>query len=92
MNLRASRFLRPYSPKLSLLEPLKVARVKAGITHAARAGEVFHLWWHPHNFGADLEENLASLEKVLQHAHALVGEGYLSSVTMREASELHHGA
>lgn len=88
MNLRASRFLRPYSKRLSFLEPLKVARVKAGITHAARTGEVFHLWWHPHNFGADVEENCASLELILQHAHALVEEGYLRSATMQEVSEL----
>jgi hypothetical protein len=26
-----------------------------------------NLWWHPHNFGADLNENVAFLVEILKH-------------------------
>jgi hypothetical protein len=41
------------------------------MTAAARTGRIFHLWWHPHNFGVSLEENLAMLEAVLRHYRVL---------------------
>ena len=28
---------------------------------AARERRIYHLWWHPHNFGADIEESMAIL-------------------------------
>ena len=34
--------------------------------YAALHGEVYHLWWHPHNFGANMEKNLEKLEYVLK--------------------------
>ena len=37
------------------------------MTFAAKTGSNYHLWWHPHNFGKDLEANLKFLEKILQH-------------------------
>lgn len=64
-NVKASRFLRPYSSRLSLLEGLKRKRVKKGIRAAARSGKVFHLWWHPHNFGRNTQRNLSDLEDIL---------------------------
>ena len=41
------------------------------MTAAARTGGVFHLWWHPHNFGVNQEENLSILEAVLRHYRTL---------------------
>jgi hypothetical protein len=35
----------------------------------------FHLWWHPHNFGLNLRENLAFLEELLRH-HRNLRERY----------------
>jgi hypothetical protein len=32
---------------------------------AANANEVYHLWWHPHNFGHYPEESLKALEQIL---------------------------
>src|SRR5205823_6410607 len=66
LDLRASRFLRPYSRRLRFLERLRVQRIKAGLRHAAERGEVFHLWWHPHNFGRDLEQNIAVLTEIAE--------------------------
>lgn len=66
INVKASRFFRPYSKRLSCLEWLKVRRIKQEVRWAAKHGEVYHLWWHPHNFGANMEKNLRQLESVLQ--------------------------
>lgn len=66
LNVRASAFLRPYVKRLQFLEPLRLKRVQDSLSHAAKQGEVYHLWWHPHNFGADVEKNLHGLENILQ--------------------------
>jgi peptidoglycan/xylan/chitin deacetylase (PgdA/CDA1 family) len=71
INVAASRFLRPYSKKLSFLESLRLGRIKAAMLHAAKTNQLFHLWWHPHNFGANLRENLHFLEKILQYYQKL---------------------
>jgi hypothetical protein len=67
LNLPASLFLYPSSTRPRALLALRLYRVKQAMTAAARRGGIFHLWWHPHNFGADLEENLALLEAILRH-------------------------
>ena len=33
---------------------------------AARTSTTFHLWWHPHNFGARTEKNLDVLRVILR--------------------------
>ena len=54
LNLRASRFLRPYSHNLAFLNGMRLNRIKREMIHAAQYNEIYHLWWHPHNFGAIL--------------------------------------
>ena len=66
INVQASRMLRPYNSKLALLEPLKIKRICDEIRYAAQNKELYHLWWHPHNFGNNVDENIAMLEKILQ--------------------------
>lgn len=56
INVPASTLLRPYSKKLSMLEGFKVNRIKKAMTCAAKNGEAYHLWWHPHNFGSNMEK------------------------------------
>ncbi len=82
VNVASSRFLRPYSKKLSFFEPLRLRRIKKSMLHAARHKKLFHLWWHPHNFGVNLEQNMAFLEKILQYYRQLQQEYGFSSVTM----------
>ncbi|WP_163849199.1 polysaccharide deacetylase family protein [Pseudooceanicola aestuarii] len=79
---RASRFLRPCVGRLARLHPLHVGTVCRGMTQAARAGQSFHLWWHPHNFGRDPEANMSVLETVLTHYRALRDEHGMQSRTM----------
>lgn len=71
LNVPASLFLYPWCARQSSLLALRLHRVKQGMTTAARTGRMFHLWWHPHNFGVNLEENLALLEAILQHYQVL---------------------
>lgn len=67
IDVPGSRFLRPYSPQLSFLEGLKIRRIKKSMTDAAKNGRIYHLWWHPHNFGANMQENLSLLEEICRH-------------------------
>lgn len=67
IDLPASLSLRPWSRRLAVLEPMRLQRLKRAMTASAEADGVFHLWWHPHNFGVNIEENMAVLESLLQH-------------------------
>jgi peptidoglycan/xylan/chitin deacetylase (PgdA/CDA1 family) len=82
LNIPASRFFRPFMPKLSFLEPLRMRRIKKSMTHAAVRGEVFHLWWHPHNFGINQEENFKNLKMLLEHFKTLRNEYGMESASM----------
>ena len=84
-NLPASRFLRPWS-RSSGLEGLRLRRVLRSLEHAARNRLQCHLWWHPHNFGVNLERNLGALERILDF-HSRMREQYgMSSLNMAEAA------
>ncbi|HTD93461.1 MAG TPA: polysaccharide deacetylase family protein [Chitinophagaceae bacterium] len=82
VNVAASRFLRPYSRKLSFLEGLRLRRIKKSMRHAAIHHKLFHLWWHPHNFGANLPQNLHFLEQVLAYYRQLNERYGFHSITM----------
>jgi hypothetical protein len=84
--LRAGLFLRPYSRSRRRLEPIRLHRIKRAMREAARRGCDFHLWWHPHNFGSNTSENLATLGAVLQEHRALHDRYGWPSRNMREAS------
>lgn len=66
-NRPASAFLRPPGGRLGPAHRLHVARLMQRMTDAARDGRGFHLWWHPHNFGADVETSMALLEQLIEH-------------------------
>lgn len=70
-NVASSRFLRPYSQKLSFLERFRLQRITSSMTYAAKHNLSYHLWWHPHNFGVNQEENLNFLAKILSHYASL---------------------
>ncbi|MEM9680319.1 MAG: polysaccharide deacetylase family protein [Bacteroidota bacterium] len=88
INIPASRFLRPYHNKLKFLEPLKVNRIKRAMTKAAKQGNTYHLWWHPHNFGEHMNENFDNLAQIFDHFSSLKRTHQFRSVTMSDlASE-----
>lgn len=86
-DLPSSRFLRPWTPRYSVLEGLKRKRITGAMDNAARRGELFHLWWHPHNFGKHLEENMATLHHILAHYAALHQAGRMENRTMGDLAE-----
>ena len=85
-NVPASRFLRPWSGRLQALESLRLRRILAGMEHAAARGEVFHLWWHPHNFGVNLAENMAILRAVAEHFQRLQARHGFESLSMGDVA------
>ena len=80
----ASRFFRPYVEKEKLVRNRKLNRIKAEMSYAAKHKEGYHLWWHPHNFGYFVNENLADLEEILKHFSHLQKEYGFTSKTMAE--------
>lgn len=84
MNVPASRMLRPYMRCLRFLEGMRLRRIKKEMKYAAEHHELYHLWWHPHNFGADMDENFAFLEKVLRYYKECHAEYGMESMTMNE--------
>jgi hypothetical protein len=87
-NVRAGRFLRPCDPRLAAFEPLRRRRITASLERAARARRLYHLWWHPHNFGAHLRESLDTLRHVLDTFARLRDDEGMVSLTMAGAADL----
>jgi Polysaccharide deacetylase len=87
INVPASRFLRPYTKMLRTLEPLRLRRIKKEMTVAARKKLLYHLWWHPHNFGQNTADNLAFLRAVFDHYRVLRQRYGFESVSMKELAD-----
>ena len=86
IDLPSSRFLRPYSPALGRLDWLRVRRITSAMEAAARTNRTFHLWWHPHNFGASTAKNLDVLRIILRTFQDLNDRYGMQSQTMAEAA------
>lgn len=86
-NVPASHFLRPVAGRLKAFHPLHRRSIQRDMSRAARAGRGYHLWWHPHNFGRDMEANLGGLEDTLTHYLYLRDEYGMRSCSMAEAAE-----
>lgn len=88
VNVPASRFLRPWSKVLRLFEPVRMRRITRAMTRAAKRGEVFHLWWHPHNFGINQDQNFKNLTHILEHYKVLEEKYGMHSASMKEIATL----
>lgn len=86
-NIASSRFLRPYSASLKIFEDLRLKRITNAMTYAAKHNKLYHLWWHPHNFGTNQPENFAFLEKILRHYSFLREKYSFNNKTMRELGQ-----
>jgi len=87
-NIPSSRFLRPYSSSLRFFEGLKLRRIKNSMTQAAKNNQVYHLWWHPHNFGQNEKENLQNLRQILEHYKSMEATHQFQSLNMVEISNM----
>lgn len=83
LNIPASRFLRP-SSKSKILDFFHINLIKRGMLEAAKNKQVFHLWWHPHNFGARTEVCLMNLENILIYYRSLNHDYGMRSCSMHE--------
>jgi len=83
-DIPASRFLRPVSTHFAAFEALRLRRILGEMTQAAQTGRLYHLWWHPHNFGADILSNFAFLTSILDHYRRLQATYGMESRTMGE--------
>jgi hypothetical protein len=84
LNVASSRFLRPFSKRLSPLDGLRMRRIAKAMQEAAITGGTFHLWWHPENFGKNLSENMAVLTNVLDFFQRLRDAYGMQSRAMHE--------
>jgi len=85
--LPTSRLLRPYDGnRISHLQ--RFARIKSELQKTAEKGMVYHLWWHPHNFGYFPEQNLRYLEELLVFFQQLREEYGMKSLNMKETAAL----
>jgi peptidoglycan/xylan/chitin deacetylase (PgdA/CDA1 family) len=82
VDIPSSRFLRPYSKRLKFFDGLRMRRIKKAMTHAAKNKLMYHLWWHPHNFGINQNENFDFLENILLHYKYLNKTYNFTSITM----------
>lgn len=89
MTQKASRLLRPYSDS-KLLTTLKMSRIKKEMEKAASLGEIYHLWWHPHNFGEHPKESLIELEEILRWFRNYQEQFGFTSRTMSGINNLIH--
>ena len=87
-NIQASAFLRPFYSHLKMLENLKFKRIAKSLRYAAKNKEFYHLWWHPHNFGKNLDENFNTLEKILIEFSTIRKKYDFQSYSMNEVVEL----
>lgn len=87
INVPATRMIRPYSQKLKFFEEQRLRHVKAELEYAAKTKSLCHLWWHPHNFGTNINENFTFMEEVLKHFAYCRDKYGMQSYTMAEMAE-----
>ena len=87
LDIPSSRFLRPYSKRFSFLEKIRLRRIKKQMYYAAKNHEVFHLWWHPHNFGSNMNNNFNFLEEILKYYAFLKTKFNFQSINMKNYYE-----
>jgi len=83
INIPSSRFLRPWSS--NLMQNIRLKRILNSMKFAAMNNLGFHLWWHPHNFGENVTENIFILNEICNYYKYLANEYGMESLTMSEA-------
>lgn len=80
----ASRFFRPITGKATFLNKWRLKRILREMKYAAQHGEIYHLWWHPHNFARFPKQSLKDLQTILEYFTELQAKYGMESMTMRE--------
>jgi len=85
----ASRFYRPFGSS-QVQRLLHRKRVFNEMTVAAKNNNIYHLWWHPHNFGNEPKTCLQELKLLINHFLKLQAEYGMQSSTMVQMAEVHN--
>ena len=83
-NIPASRQLRSHGKRWSFLNAAKKKRICQSMEHAAKHGEIFHLWWHPEDFGHNTTACIQFLESILQYYQKMRIQYNMQSLNMGE--------
>lgn len=86
-NVRNTRFFKPFRPKYRFIEKLKLWRYKLEMRRAAKRGEVYHIYWHPHNFAENTDINFRQMGELLSYFSKLQKKYGMKSMNMFEAAE-----
>ncbi|MBI5418334.1 polysaccharide deacetylase family protein [Candidatus Poribacteria bacterium] len=78
---RSSLFLRLNLP--DTLWKLHFSRIQRELK-LLRSGEIFHVWWHPHNVGKDMTLRLARIEQFLDLVSKKCSNNLLTSKSMKD--------
>lgn len=84
---KASRFLRPVEGN-NILRRLKIERIKREMEQAAKKNKVYHLWWHPHNFGEQPDESINDLKEIFNYFDECRKKYNFKSLNMQELYEV----
>ncbi|WP_111670149.1 polysaccharide deacetylase family protein [Algoriphagus litoralis] len=85
--LPASRILRPHAVGNPLFNQVRLRRILSEMEYAAKKREVYHLWWHPHNFGHSPEASFQELIQILDHFGELKSKYGMISMHMERLGE-----
>jgi peptidoglycan/xylan/chitin deacetylase (PgdA/CDA1 family) len=83
----ASRILREFSISNSLFNNKRLSRILGEMEQAAKIGEFYHLWWHPHNFGKDPKASMKELELLISHYKSLRDQYGMQSLSMKSIGD-----
>ena len=87
-DVRASGFLRPYNPRLQPLDAMvRAFRIKREMRAAARNRQIYHLWWHPHNFGSHINESIEFISGIFSEFRVLRDKFGFRSMSMSEIAD-----
>lgn len=84
----SSRILRPISKNNQLFNKVRLSRIKSEMSYAAENHEIYHLWWHPHNFATDPIQSMVELDELMDHFQSLKSEFGMKSMNMQEVGDL----
>ncbi len=87
-DVPASRFFRAFDPCLPGMESFRMQRLIKAMDDSFAAGRAFHLWWHPHNFGRQIGQNIQALRQLLGHFRRVADGRNIPSCTMAEYVDL----
>jgi peptidoglycan/xylan/chitin deacetylase (PgdA/CDA1 family) len=88
IDVTASRFLRPVGSSLTWLDSQRLVRIKKEMLEAARSRRMYHLWWHPENFGAHAKQNIEFLSMILEWFDYLRKTEGMRSLNMSEFANI----